>query len=173
MPTIYYSRPVKYAIAADVLQQSPDGTMVIAFRFYMAPRTLLQTLPGGMHAPPIFGFANSINAAYHVAWEEQFRAVSAILADSVLYFAFCFLVLMLYFFDRAEENPAVANQCMFCDGVGLAILFFSLTTQWMSALQQAIVLSVLSPIGIGLWLMTWLVYFGLADRNGCATLSSR
>ena len=35
----------------------------------------------------------------------------------------------------------------------------------MSALQQAIVLSVLSPIGIGLWLMTWLVYFGLADRK--------
>jgi hypothetical protein len=35
----------------------------------------------------------------------------------------------------------------------------------MSALQQAIVLSVLSPISIGLWLMTWLVYFGLADRK--------
>jgi hypothetical protein len=156
---------VKYAIAPDVLQQSQDETMEIAFRFYMAPRTLLQSLPGGMHAPPIFGFANSINAAYHVAWEEQFRAVSAILADSAMYFVFCFLVLMLYFFDRAEKILLWPISASFATAVGLAILFFSLTTQWMSALQQAIVLSVLSPIGIGLWLMTWLVYFGLADRK--------
>ncbi|HEY5253556.1 MAG TPA: PP2C family protein-serine/threonine phosphatase [Acidobacteriaceae bacterium] len=165
VPTIYYSRPVKYAIAPDVLQQSQDETMEIAFRFYMAPRTLLQSLPGGMHAPPIFGFANSINAAYHVAWEEQFRAVSAILADSAMYFVFCFLVLMLYFFDRAEKILLWPISASFATAVGLAILFFSLTTQWMSALQQAIVLSVLSPISIGLWLMTWLVYFGLADRK--------
>ena len=165
VPTIYYSRPVKYAIPADVLQQSPDGTMELAFRFYMAPRTLLQTFPGGMHAPPIFGFANSINAAYHVAWEELFRAVSTIVADSAMYFVFCFLILMLYFFDRAEKILLWPISAAFATGVALAILFFSLTTEWMSALQQAIVLSVLNPIAIGLWLMTWLVYFGVADKK--------
>jgi hypothetical protein len=165
VPTIYYSRPVKYAIPADVLQLSPDGTMELAFRFYMAPRTLLQSLPGGMHAPPIFGFANAIMAAYHVAWEEQYRAVSTILADSAMYFVFCFLVLMLYFFDRAEKILLWPISASFATAVGLAILLYSLTTQWMSALLQAIVLSVLNPIAIGLWLMTWLVYFGLADKK--------
>jgi hypothetical protein len=165
VPTIYYSRPLKFGLPADVLHQSPDGTMEVAFRFYMAPRTLLQTLPGGMHAPPIFGFANAITAAYHVAWEEQYRAVSSILADSVLYFAFGFLVLMLYFFDRTETSLLWPVSACFATAVSLAVLFFSLTTQWMSALLQAIVLSVLSPIGLGLWLMTWLVYFGLEDHR--------
>jgi hypothetical protein len=165
VPTIYYSRPLKFGLPADVLHQSPDGTMEVAFRFYMAPRTLLQTLPGRMHAPPIFGFANAITAAYHVAWEEQYRAVSSILADSVLYFAFGFLVLMLYFFDRTETSLLWPVSACFATAVSLAVLFFSLTTQWMSALLQAIVLSVLSPIGLGLWLMTWLVYFGLEDHR--------
>ncbi len=139
--------------------------MVLAFRFYMAPRTLLQTLPGGMHAPPIFGFASAITAAYHVAWEEQLRAVSSILATSILYFAFGFLILMLYFFDRSEEVLLWPISACFATALFLAILFSSLTTQWMSALLQAIVLSVLRPIGIGLWLMTWLVYFGLASKK--------
>jgi hypothetical protein len=163
VPTIYYSRPVKYAIPADVLQQSPDGTLELAFRFYMAPRTLLQTLPGGMHAPPIFGYASAITAAYHVAWEEQFRAVSTILADWVLYFAFAVLILMLYVFDRTEKILLWPISAAFATGLSLGILFLSLTTEWMSALQQAIVLSVLNPITIGLWLWTWLVYFGLKD----------
>jgi hypothetical protein len=165
VPTIYYSRPLKFALPADVLQQSPDGTMEVAFRFYMAPRTLLQTLPGGMHAPPIFGFSNAITAAYHVAWEEQYRAVSSILADSVLYFAFGFLVLMLYVFDRTEKILLWPISASFATATVLGILFFSLTTQWMSALQQAIVLSVLTPISIGLWLMTWLMYFGLEGHK--------
>ena len=166
VPTIYYSRPLKFAIPDDILQRSPDGTMLIAFRFYMAPRTLLQTNPGGMHAPPIFGFASAITAAYHVAWEEQLRAaVSSILADSAMYFVFGFLVLMLYFFDRTEKILLWPITACFASAVGLAILFFSLTTQWMSALQQAVVLSALNPIVVGLWLVTWLVYFGLADNK--------
>jgi Stage II sporulation protein E (SpoIIE) len=165
VPTIYYSRPLKFALPADVLHQSPDGTMEVAFRFYMAPRTLLQTLPGGMHGPPFFGYANAITAAYHVAWEEQYRAVSSILADSFLFFAFGFLILMLYVFDRTDKIllwPISACSTM---AVLLAVIFFSLTTQWLSALGQAILLSVLTPISIGLWLMTWLVYFGLEDRK--------
>jgi len=165
VPTIYYSRPLKFAIPADVLQRSPNGTMLIAFRFYMAPRTLLQITPGGMHAPPIFGFASAITAAYHVAWEEQFRAVSSILANSAMYLVFCVLILMLYFFDRAEKILLWPISASFASAVGLAILFFSLTTQWMSALQQAVVLSALPPIAIGLWLVTWLVYFGLAANK--------
>jgi hypothetical protein len=165
VPTIYFSRPLMFALPAAALPQSPDGTMEVAFRFYMAPRTLLQTLPGGMHAPPIFGFSNAITAAYHVAWEEQFRAVSSILADSVLYFSFGFLVLMLYVFDRTEKILLWPISACFATATVLGILFFSLTTQWLSALQQAIVLSVLTPISIGLWLMTWLVYFGLEDHK--------
>jgi hypothetical protein len=165
LPTIYYSRPLKFAIPADILQQSPDGTLLIAFRFYMAPRTLLQITPGGMHAPPIFGFASAITAAYHVAWEEQLRAVSSILANSVMYLVFFVLILMLYFFDRAEKILLWPIGACFASAVGLAILFFSLTTQWMSALQQAVVLSALNPIVVGLWLVTWLVYFGLTDKR--------
>jgi hypothetical protein len=165
VPTVYYSRPLKFALPSDVLHQSPDGTMEVAFRFYMAPRTLLQTLPGGMHAPPIFGFATAITAAYHVAWEEQYRAVSGIAANSVLYFGFGFLILMLYFFDRAEIILLWPISACFATAASLAVLFFSLTTQWMSALLQSIVLSVLGPICIGLWLMTWLVYFSLADHK--------
>jgi hypothetical protein len=165
VPTIYYSRPVKYAIPPDILRESPDGTMLVAFRFYMAPRTLLQSFAGGMHAPPIFGFTHAITAAYHVAWEEQLRAVSSIVADSAMFFAFGFLILMLYFFDRAEKILLWPISACFSIAAMLAILFFSLTTQWLSALQQAIVLSVLTPTSIGLWLMTWLVYFGLEDHK--------
>ena len=56
IPSIYYSRPLMFSLPASVVQQNPDGTTVIAFRFYMAPRTLLQPQSGGMHGPPILRF---------------------------------------------------------------------------------------------------------------------
>ncbi|MES2221205.1 MAG: SpoIIE family protein phosphatase [Acidobacteriota bacterium] len=163
VPTIYFSRPLMFALPSDSATRSAEGTMDIAFRFYMAPRTLLQTFPGGMHAPPIFGYGNAITAAYHVAWEQQAQAVSSIAGISVVYFVFGFLILMLYFFDRTEKILLWPIGASFATGVGIALLFLGLTTQWISALQQAIISSVLNPIAIGLWLMTWLVYFGLKD----------
>lgn len=179
IPAIYVNRAVRFALPTDSIEAgsngSADGTAVIAFRFYMAPRTLLQSNePGGLHAPPVIGFSSTIAAAYHVAWEDQYRAVCLLLAQIIWLFAFAVLVLMLYIFDRTEIILLWPLSACLLGTLTLALLFLGVTTDLMTALQQSIATAVTGPIVGGLWLMTWWAYFGLREkkwlRNAIAVL---
>ena len=165
IPSIYYSRPLMFSLPASVVQQNPDGTTVIAFRFYMAPRTLLQPQSGGMHGPPILGLASAITAAYHVAWEGLYRSYCYALLGAIVFGIFTLLILMLYVFDRAEKLLLWPLAACVAGTLYYLIVFAGTITEWMAALQQAVLGSIVFSVYIGLWLMTWWAYFGLQDKK--------
>ncbi|HET8638035.1 MAG TPA: hypothetical protein VFL96_14400, partial [Acidobacteriaceae bacterium] len=166
VPTIYNTRPLMFSIPAGVLPHGSDGTTELAFRFYMAPRTLLQLGgPGGMHDPPSIGLADSVTAAYRVAWEIYVNAFSSVLGSVVLLIGFSLLIFMLYVFDRTETTilwPLAA--CVF-GVVFLSLIAFSAYSLALTALQTPLLQNVLAPVSMGFWLMTWLAYYGLSGKK--------
>ena len=167
--TGYYDRARRFILPADALRLSAtspdDQSAVIAFRFYMVPRTLLQPMAGGFHAPPAIGYADSIEAAYHVAMEDLFRATSPSFIFAIWSLVFAVLVLMLYLFDRTETVlfwplAAALLDCAITGSYAIAS-----TTEWMTVLPQAIFVAGIDPLAIGLWLMTFRAYFHLDDRK--------
>ena len=165
VPTVYPSNPAMSALSGVGGQHSQGGSTVVAFRFYMAPNTLLHPQTGGMHSPPVLGLASAVTAAYHVAWEEMYRVVSSGFAMAILYFAFALLILMLYAFDRTETILLWPLAACVLGGISYALNFFTGTTQVMTMQQGLLLVSGTFSIFLGLWLMTWWTYFGLQDSK--------
>ncbi len=166
VPSLYVNRAVRFALPAASVQSSPDGTTVIAFRFYMAPRTLLQANdPGGLHAPPVIGLWNAITAAYHVAWEDQYRSALPTLAHMIWSLLFAVLALMLYFFDRTETILLWPVGACLAGALSWVLLFLEVTTGLMTSLQESVAFDVTLPLYIGLWLMTFWAYSGLGEKK--------
>jgi hypothetical protein len=168
VPTINTTRPLMFHLPAS---SHPGDTMELAFRFYMAPRTLLQANSGGMHGPPSLGLASAVTAAYHVAWEAELKSFSSIPASALLFLVFALLILMLYAFDRTEKVLLWPLAACLASSLALAVLFFSSIFLAITELQYSLLISVLAPAMLGCWLFTWLSYFGLSEKNGCATPS--
>lgn len=165
VPTIYTTRPLMFALPASAAQNGVNTTLVLAFRFYMAPRTLLQVDSGGMHGPPSLGLASAVTAAYHVAWEAELKSFSSIPASAPLFLVFALLILMLYAFDRTEKILLWPLAACLASSLALALLFFSSISLAITALQYSLLISVLAPAMLGCWLFTWLSYFGLSEKK--------
>lgn len=162
VPTIYATRPLMFALPAN---GNPNGTFVLAFRFYMAPRTLLQIDSGGMHNPPFIGLASAITAAWHVGWENVFKTASSALASALLYLVFTLLILMLYAFDRTET---ILFWPLAACGTGALFFFLAFSTDvstLLTALRFNLLSAVLAPLFAGFWMLTFWAYFDLQDRK--------
>lgn len=173
-PAIYNSHPLMLALPAAGArhgEDETDRTMVLAFRVYMAPRGLLFPLVGGMHAPPIVGLASGITAAYHVAWEHLYRVLSYALLTAILFFAFAFLVLMLYLFDRTETALLWPLGAYAVGALLYALIFFSFTTFVVNASQNIILSAFITPAFRCLLLMTWWAYCACRTEVGSAMRS--
>jgi hypothetical protein len=165
VPTIYSTRALMFALPAGISQHGRDGTMELAFRFYMAPRTLLQIDPGGMHDPPVIGLGDAVTAAWRVARVDQLEALSSTFVSAIIFVVFTLLILMLYVFDRTETivlwplgGCAVAALFYF-------LLFLSGVSFLLTALRYSLISAVLIPVFECLWLITFLAYFGLQARK--------
>ncbi len=71
-PTFYFTEPMMF----DLPPPAADSPVrVLAFRFWMAPDTLVtQADTGGMHMAPLLGDATAVSAGYQLRWLEPLRA---------------------------------------------------------------------------------------------------
>jgi len=164
VPTIYSTRPLMFALPASVLrgEASRDNTVDLAFRFYMAPRTLTQLGgPGGMHDAPAIGLADAVTRAWSVAGDDDLRGFSSVLASAFLYLGFTLLILMLYVFDRTETIALWPLGACAVAALFYFLLFSSGFTFLIAQLQYSLISVVLIRVFSCLWLITFLAYFGL------------
>jgi hypothetical protein len=165
VPTVYSTRPLMFELPVDLGQHSPDGAVSIAFRFYMAPRTLLQIDPGGMHDPPFIGMADTLTAAYQVGWENLIKESSSLLASAVLYFVFTLLILMLFAFDRSDKILLWPLAACAVSALYLVVQFSANVTFVLAQLQWSFLGALLVEAFRSLWLITWWAYFDLQDKK--------
>ncbi|HTV05845.1 MAG TPA: SpoIIE family protein phosphatase [Acidobacteriaceae bacterium] len=166
LPTIYTTQPFKFKIPSSVLRNSPSGDLEIAFRFYMAPRELLQNnFPGGMHDPPYIGLTDAIVPVYHVQWENQFQETASIIFNFLIYLLFTLLILMLYVFDRTERILLLPLAACIVSGIYMLVIVFGNMTTLFTAILQVYAGAVLITAFRALWAITWWVYFGLQQKK--------
>jgi hypothetical protein len=166
VPTVYITQPRMFQIPASVIQNGPGSNLQIAFRFYMAPRELLQVnSPGGMHNPPYIGFTDAIVPVYHVKWEDQYLQSSSIIVNVLIYLLFTLLILMLSVFDRTERILLLPLAACACSALYLLVIVFSNTSVNLTAIHQLYTGAIIIAAFRTLWAITWWVYFDLQQKK--------
>ncbi len=159
-PELYYGGQSMFALPVSAIRPGPDGSTLIAFRFYMAHASLGLGVRGGIHGPPRIGLPAAATAIFHVAWEREYRRLASALAMALLYFISALLIAMLFAFNRTEKIllwPLFGSVLFFVR----AALVVATNSHWLDELQFEVLINLAGATASGFWLVTWWAYFGL------------
>ena len=112
VPETYYAQPVVFPLTGApsglgnptaLGSSEEDATQTIAFRFWMAPATLLkQPDGGGFHAAPMLGSADAIAAVGQLGWLALVRQSVAWLVIAVVFSLLGAMAFGLFLFNRTD-----------------------------------------------------------------------
>jgi hypothetical protein len=159
-PRLYEGNPSAFPLRSLEFGREPDGSTLIAFRFYMPSASLVHQGTGGMHAVPSIGLPAAATAVFHMEREREYRRLASALVAGLLYFVFALLIAMLFAFNRTERI-LLWPLCACVLQVFQFALIFSTNVQWMSEVPLEALIGGLNLVAGYLWLITWWAYFGL------------
>lgn len=163
-PQLYEGNPSGFPLRTSAYGDEPDGSTLIAFRFYMATASLAHGGTGGMHAPPSIGLSGAATALFHMESEREYRRLAFALVAGLLYFLFAVLIGMLFAFNRTEKVLLWPLSACILQVIHFALIF-STNVQWMSEIPLEVLISFASLVAGYLWLVTWWAYFGLQYKR--------
>jgi hypothetical protein len=142
--------------------QAP-ATVVLAFRFWMEPNTLLSAPdPGRIHTAPLIGDAGTVAAGYQAQWLEVIRAYAIDPIEFAVFFLLALGAFSLTFFDRSDRVYLWMGAVFLLWAAGAANLALGAWTQFTSADSNLVISDVfLIPLSYAGWVMVWWVWFGL------------
>jgi serine phosphatase RsbU (regulator of sigma subunit) len=167
-PTIYYSQPMMYSLPPAVANDSgaaPQGppTVVLAFRFWMEPNTLLGAPDsGGIHSAPLIGEAGTVAAGYQAQWLELIRAYAFAPVELAVFLLLGLGAFSLTFFDRSDRVYMWMGAVLLLWASNTAITAVGAWTQFISGIACTVISDIfLIPLSYAGWVMVWWVWFGL------------
>ena len=177
-PATYYSTPTLFPLpqpagsVAGPTQTGPSQTgtatdsdsltEVIAFRVWMGPGTLLtQPDAGGLHNPPVLGYAAAVAADYHLRWLELVREYSADATLGILFAVLALVAFSLVLFDRTDRVYLWLGTVLMLQAIYYGLFAVDGWTQNLSVVADTLVRNCLlfSLITAG-WVMVWWTWFG-------------
>jgi hypothetical protein len=158
-PTIYFTQPMMFNLPPD--PQAPDR--VLAFRFWMAPDTLVtQADTGGMHTAPSLGDSSSVLEGYQLRWLEPLRAQIAGILEGLLFLLLAIVAFNLTRFDRSDPVYIWMGSVFLLIAANSVLNILSTWTQTLGAIASLVLQDgILSPLLLGAWVMVWWVWFRL------------
>ena len=172
-PIVYYTQPMMFPLPPTVTNgpgargQDPgkEGptTIVLAFRFWMEPNTLLSsTDPGGIHSAPLIGEAGTVAASYQSQWLELIRAYAFAPVELGVFLLLGLGAFSLTFFDRSDRVYLWMGAVLLLWASNTAITIAGAWTQFFSAIPLILISDLLIiPLSYAGWVMVWWVWFGL------------
>jgi Stage II sporulation protein E (SpoIIE) len=160
IPALYEGNPARFTLPATDYSRDPDGSTLIAFRFYMAAAALGSRVRGGMHGPPRIGLPAAATAVFHMEWEREYRRLASALAAFLLYFLFALLIAMIFAFSRTEKILLWPLSASALEVIHFALIF-STNVRWMGAMRLEALIGFADLVAGYLWLLTWWAYFRL------------
>jgi hypothetical protein len=172
-PVIYFTQPMVYSLPPEVAnhREGPkDGspmqapaTVVLAFRFWMEPNTLLQSPDaGGFHAAPLLGDAGTVAAGYQSQWLEVIRAYATAPIELAVFLLLSLVAFSLTFFDRADRVYLWMGAVFLLWAAIASSTIIGAWTQLLGAEAINIIsVALLAPLSNAGWVMVWWVWFGL------------
>ncbi len=159
-PTFYFTQPMMF----NLPQARADSPVrVLAFRFWMAPDTLVtQADTGGMHTAPLLGDASAVLAGYQLRWLEPLRAQVAGVVEGLLFLLLAGVAFSLTRFDRSDPVYVWMGSVFVLIAANAIFIILATWTQTLSAIADLMLQDgVVSPLLLGAWVMVWWVWFRL------------
>jgi hypothetical protein len=160
-PTYYFTQPMMYNLPQAPAAGSPFR--VLAFRFWMAPNTLVSEADtGGMHTAPLLGDASAVLARYQLRWLEPLRAQAAGTLEGLLFLILAAVAFSLTRFDRSDPVYVWMGSVLLLLAANAILIIIATWTQTLSAVADLLLQDgILFPLLLGAWVMVWWVWFRL------------
>jgi Stage II sporulation protein E (SpoIIE)/Beta-galactosidase jelly roll domain len=140
-----------------------DGTITIAIRMWMDSATLFNSPDaGGLHGPPVLGYASIIGALTQLAYDENAHDLVTGFVESMILFMALLLTLSLFWLDREEKAYFWLALVCLVTLLSNTIVQLGSFTAWIGQTPAVILIDViLAPLRIGLWVIFWGYWFRL------------
>ncbi len=156
-PIAYYTQPMMFPLPRDA------QSLVLAFRVWMEPNTLVQTPePGGFHFAPVFGDATAVTAGYQSQWLSTFRTYAFATLEAAVYLLLALGAFSLTFFDRSDRVYLWMGAVFLATTGEAIIVILAVWTTVIGIVKCAVITDIcLLPVVHAGWVMVWWMWFGL------------
>jgi hypothetical protein len=140
-----------------------NGPLTIAIRMWMDSATPFNSPDaGGMHGPPVLGYATVIATQTRLDWDEIDHEVgSGFLEMLILVMAFL-MAAALFWLDREEKSYLWLAAVCTVTLIGNTVILLVNYTTWVGQTSGLILTDVIStPLRIGMWVLFWGYWFHL------------
>ncbi len=157
--TAYSTLPRAFRLPASV----HSGLVTIAIRMWMDSATPFNSPDaGGMHEPPVLGYASVIATQIRLDWDDIAHGVGSGFLEILILFLALTVALSLFWLDRNEAAYLWLACVSLVTFVGVAIILLVNFTAWIGQTPGVIFEDVLlTPARIGLWVLFWGYWFRL------------
>jgi hypothetical protein len=163
-PSFYFTQPMMFNLpqaSANVGTAGPP--LVIAFRFWMSPSTVvLQPDVGGIHTAPLLGNAETVSARYQLNWLQLVRAQIFVGLVGLLFLLVAIGAFSLTRLDRSDPVYTWMGAVFLLLCLTSVVNLLSGCSQYIDAMVSTVVTdAILWPLVFGGWIMVWWVWFRL------------
>jgi hypothetical protein len=140
-----------------------DGTLTIAIRVWMDTATRFNYPDaGGLHGPPVLGYAYIIGGLTQLAYDENARTLITGFLESAILFMALLMTVALRWLDHGEKAYLwLALVCLVTLLSNTIVQSVNLAT-WIGQDLAVILINVIfQPLRIGLWIIFWGYWFRL------------
>jgi hypothetical protein len=157
--TAYSAQPQEYRLPKAVR----NGPITIAIRMWMDSATPFNSPDaGGMHGPPVLGFASVIATQTRLDWDEIDHEVGTGFLEVLILAMSLFMALALFWLDREEKAYVwLAMVCSVTLFGNITVLLVNFTTLVGQTSGQFLTDVILAPVRIGMWVLFWGYWFRL------------
>ncbi|MGD0647694.1 MAG: SpoIIE family protein phosphatase [Acidobacteriaceae bacterium] len=157
--TAYSTLPEQFRLPKGIR----DGTITISIRVWMDSATRFNFPDaGGLHGPPVLGYASIIGALTQLAYDENAHELVSGFIESMILFMALLLTLALFWLDREEKAYFWLALVCLVTLLSNTIVQLGNFTAWIGQTSAVILIDVvLAPLRIGLWVIFWGYWFRL------------
>jgi hypothetical protein len=155
--TAYSTLPEQFRLPKGVR----NGTITIAIRTWMDSATPFNGPDaGGLHGPPILGYASLIGALTQLDYDELARQFASSYIEWLILFMAMMMALALFWLDRQEKAyfwlALVCLATLLSNSVLISVNFSAWIGQTTAVILRDVILS---PVRVGLWVLFWGYWF--------------
>ncbi len=162
-PRAYFTQPMLFPLPQLTSAIPGSRAVVVAFRVWMGPNTLLQQPgAGGLHNPPLLGDASAVAANYQVRWQRLIRAYAPLAFEALVYAGLAVLAFSLTLFDNSDPAYLWMGTVLLWSAIDYALAVIAFWTTYMSSLVPTLLRdNLLIPLICAGWVIVWWTWFRL------------
>ncbi len=155
--TAYSALPRAFPLPSNLR----GGPMVIAVRMWMDSATPFNSADaGGMHSPPVLGYASVINSEVQLDWDDTAHGVGSGFLEMLVLLLALAVSLTHFWMDRTDKAYLWLSLVSLATLVGNAVILIVNFTTWIQQIIEVIVTDVVvAPLRITLWVVFWAYWF--------------